>query len=123
MPLTLRASRFARRPKWLSCHFVNPRTKRYAFARLLHPSLSAIKKPPVGGLFMAEREGFEPSWDLRPPLISNQGRLATPASLQAHSIAYSLPFEFKHYMLALFHLIKFSSPRKSGAITHLRKHN
>ena len=33
-------------------------------------------------LFMAEREGFEPSWDLRPPLISNQGRLATPASLQ-----------------------------------------
>jgi len=25
-------------------------------------------------------------------------------------------------MLALFHLIMFSSPRKSGAITRLRKH-
>ena len=32
---------------------------------------------------MAEGEGFEPPWGLRPPLISSQGRLASPASLRS----------------------------------------
>ena len=44
---------------------------------------------------LAEGEGFEPPWGLRPPLISSQGRLAAPASLRfglAPHYRYSAPW-------------------------------
>jgi hypothetical protein len=37
----------------------------------------------AGSILLAEGEGFEPPWGNRPQLISNQRRLAAPASLLA----------------------------------------